>query len=101
MVQKYDHIVADINDSLDAIVRLGHKYNDFIPSTCLDKLNYARVTLATHYNDLPYETAARCKDRVELVEGIVRDILERQRIDHLTKRLDWKKNKKKHNRMPK
>lgn len=108
---KYDSILAGIHATLDKIiVQVNYEYRNLpapsdcvdklpsnrLDSSCLDSLNNVRVTLATHYNTLPYGAAVKCKERVELVEGLVQDYSERQRIEHLTRRwtLDARRDEK-------
>jgi len=82
---EHNKILASIHTSLDKVVQMGQKYQDHSPSELLDELYPVRITLAAHYNILPYEEARKCRERLEIVNGIVQDILERKRIEEIIK----------------
>ncbi len=89
--EKPEEILRNIHVSLDKAIQMGKMgYQEYSPSKVLNTIYSARITLAAHYRTLPYQEARKCKERLEIVEGIVEDMLERKRFEELMK---WRKKK--------
>jgi len=91
MSENYKKIVDNIHSSLDELtgtLKGDNTEHSPSPPDILNSLYSTRLVLAEHYHHIPLEEARTCKERIEVIDGIVRDLFERQRMEAL---LEWGK----------
>ncbi len=87
----YEEILKNIDEPLDKLVKTLIERPDPELQNLFDipdALYQPQLLLAQHYNNLPFEEAQRRKERIEVISYVVRDLLERKRLEEIVK---WRK----------